>query len=140
LSAAVIVAAVAAIVVIAAATGGAAQRVAKAEPLGLEPLMAHSLVAPEPTSACQTSLGTSCYSPAQFENAYDLGPLHSKGVDGSGITIAIVDSFGSPTIASDLHQFDQTFGQANAFGVPADPAILQDPNLTIIQPADGASV
>src|SRR5262249_33761484 len=50
-------------------------------------------------------------------------------------TIAIVDSFGSPTIANDLHQFDQTFGVANPYGIPVDPAIAQDPSLTIIHPA-----
>jgi subtilase family serine protease len=55
--------------------------------------------------------------------AYNLGPLHSAGIDGRGKTIVIVDSFGSPTIQNDLRVFDQTFG------LP-DP-----PSLTILQPA-----
>jgi subtilase family serine protease len=61
--------------------------------------------------------------------------LHAHGIDGRGTTIAIVDSFGSPTIRNDLHAFDQEFGRAAMPGIPADPAILHDPKLTIIQPA-----
>ena len=90
---------------------------------------------PRPTSDCVTLLGIRCYSPAQFENAYNLAALHNAGITGAGQTIAIIDSFGSPTIAADLHQFDQTFGVSNPWGVPIDPAIAKDPKLTIIQPA-----
>jgi subtilase family serine protease len=54
--------------------------------------------------------------------AYNVTPLHAADIDGSGRTIVIVDSFGSPTIRNDLHVFDQ------AFGLP-DP-----PKLDIIQP------
>ena len=90
---------------------------------------------PRPTSDCVTLLGIRCYSPAQFENAYNLAALHAAGIDGAGQTIAIVDSFGSPTIAHDLHVFDQTFGVSNPWGVPIDPAIAKDPKLTIIHPA-----
>jgi subtilase family serine protease len=64
-----------------------------------------------------------CYEPFQIQDAYDLAPLFSKGVDGQGQTIVIVDSYGSPTIAHDLQVFDQ------AFGLPAPPS------LTVIQPA-----
>jgi subtilase family serine protease len=42
--------------------------------------------------------------------------LHSSGVDGRGQTIAIVDSFGSDTMAHDLHVFDQAFGVAAMCG------------------------
>jgi subtilase family serine protease len=127
--------AAAAIVVLGGATTAQARPTAVARPLLSRPIAARPAVSPEPTSACLTTFGIHCYSPAQFEKAYDLGPLHAFGVNGSGQTIAIVDSFGSPTIANDLHQFDQTFGVSNAFGVPVDPAIARDPKLTIIQPA-----
>jgi subtilase family serine protease len=63
-----------------------------------------------------------CYAPAQLAQAYDLEPLWRAGWTGAGRTIAVVDSFGSPTIRQDLHAFDV------AFGYP-------DPKLTIIQPA-----
>src|SRR5436190_17341260 len=113
-------------------TGAAAHHAARVGGLVLQ---AKARTAPSPTSACLTSIGIRCYSPAQFAAAYRLNELAAAGIDGSGQTIAIVDSFGSPTIASDLHQFDQTFGVSNAYGIPVDPAIAQDPKLTIIQPA-----
>jgi subtilase family serine protease len=62
-------------------------------------------------------------SPAQLRTAYDLGPLLRHGIDGKGQTIVIVDSFGSPTITSDLAVFDKQFG------LPAPPS------LRVIQPA-----
>lgn len=77
---------------------------------------------PPSTSYCLQNLGIHCYQPAQFAKAYNLIPLHSAGIDGSGTTIVIVDAFGSPTIANDLKVFDQEFG------LP-DP-----PSLTILQP------
>ena len=78
---------------------------------------------PPTTAQCQVSFGLSCYSPAQLQAAYDLRPLYARGETGAGRTIAIVDSFGSPTIAQDLAKFDADFG------LPAPPS------LKIIQPA-----
>src|ERR1700735_930286 len=42
-----------------------------------------------------------CYDPAQIDQAYSLG----AGQDGAGVTIAIIDTYGSPTISSDLATF-----------------------------------
>ncbi|HEV7206508.1 MAG TPA: S53 family peptidase [Jatrophihabitans sp.] len=86
-------------------------------------VLAHTLAFPPDTAYCQQHLGINCYSPVQYQKAYDLAPLYGHGVTGKGRTIAIVDSFGSPTIADDLHVFDQNYG------LP-DP-----PSLQIIQPA-----
>ena len=47
------------------------------------------------------------YTPAQIRHAYGFDQL--KG-NGSGQTIAIVDAYGSPTLASDLATFSTTFG------------------------------
>jgi subtilase family serine protease len=44
------------------------------------------------------------------QSAYDVGPLYANGLNGAGQTIAIIDSFGSDTIAHDLHVYDQAFG------------------------------
>jgi subtilase family serine protease len=104
-------------------SGAAALPVAAAAPLHTHVIDARGLSFVPTTSYCLAHFGIHCYSPAQFEKAYDLGPLHSHGIDGHGQTIAVVDSFGSPTIAHDLHVFDQTFG------LP-DP-----PSLKIIAPA-----
>jgi subtilase family serine protease len=68
------------------------------------------LPTPLATSACRAKLGIDCYSPLQYRSAYDLNPLYQAGITGSGKTILIVDSFGSPTIQSDLDVFDKQWG------------------------------
>jgi subtilase family serine protease len=77
-----------------------------------------------PTTAdCEAAFQIACYAPFQFQRAYNLNPLFGHGLNGNGRTIAIVDSFGSPTIAQDLAQFDADFG------LPAPP------KLRVIHPA-----
>jgi subtilase family serine protease len=63
-----------------------------------------------------------CYSPQEIRNAYNLTPVINAGYIGTGQTIVIIDSFGSPTIASDLATFDA------GYGLP-DP-----PSLTVLSP------
>ena len=63
-----------------------------------------------PNEAQCISVGRTCFTPQALQSAYNLGPLYSAGFNGQGMTIAIVDSFGSDTIAHDLHVFDQAFG------------------------------
>lgn len=69
-----------------------------------------SLQSPPNTAFCLKNLGIHCYQPPQFLRAYNLNSLHEDGIDGRGMTILIVDSFGSPTIKHDLHEFDEQFG------------------------------
>ncbi len=69
------------------------------------------------------SIRLPCYSPAQIQSAYDEAPLFRKGIDGRGQTIAVVDSFGSPTIRRDLAEFDKRFH------------LPSPPSLRIIRPA-----
>jgi len=78
---------------------------------------------PPTTSQCLALKGIACYSPIQYQQAYDMNPLYGQGLTGKGMTIALVDSFGSPTAGSDLATFDR------AFGLP-DP-----PSFKVIQPA-----
>ncbi|MGH8989543.1 MAG: S53 family peptidase [Acidimicrobiales bacterium] len=73
------------------------------------------------------SIRLPCYDPVQIETAYDEEPLLAEGVDGRGETIAIVDSFGSPTIRRDLDTFDAQF------------VLPSPPSLRIIQPAGAVS-
>jgi subtilase family serine protease len=80
-------------------------------------------VTPPTTAQCRASFGIACYSPHQLQAAYRLTKLYGKGLSGRGRTIALVDSYGSPTIAADLSAFDK------AFGLPAPP------KLTTIAPA-----
>ena len=50
------------------------------------------------------------YTPQQMRTAYDLTPELAKGITGTGETIAIIDSYGSPTAWSDLQTFDKEYG------------------------------
>src|SRR5882757_955333 len=77
---------------------------------------------PPSSDECMTVYRLECYLPPQIRTAYGVTPLLDGGTDGSGTTIAIVDSFGSPTIEHDLHVFDQAWG-------------LPDPHLETITPA-----
>src|SRR3954465_16024975 len=63
-----------------------------------------------PTEAQCESVGRTCFTPQAIQSAYNLGPLYHQGFDGRGTTIAIGDSYGSDTMAHDLHVFDQQFG------------------------------
>ena len=96
---------------VSAVTAAAHQPSVRAVPdLGNPALSTKQFPAPITTAQCQAELGISCYTPVQYRVAYDLNPLYAKGITGAGRTIVIVDSFGSPTIANDLHVFDQQFG------------------------------
>lgn len=64
-----------------------------------------------------------CSTAKQLETLYDMTPLYAKGENGKGVTIAVVDAFGSPTIVHDLAYFDRVM------------KIPNPPKLTIIQPA-----
>jgi subtilase family serine protease len=63
-----------------------------------------------PTEAQCFSVGRRCFTPQSTRAAYNVGPLYTQGVDGTGTTIAVVDSFGNDNMAHDLHVYDQAFG------------------------------
>ena len=63
-----------------------------------------------PTQAQCNAVGRRCFTPLSTRASYNLNPLYAAGIDGSGVTIAIMDSFGSDTIAHDLHVYDQRMG------------------------------
>ena len=65
---------------------------------------------PAATADCEKAEGIACFDPGQLRAAYRLPSLYAKGITGKGVTIMIVDSFGSPTIKADLAAFDQQFG------------------------------
>jgi subtilase family serine protease len=69
-----------------------------------------------PTQAQCNSVGRRCFSPQAIRASYNLLPLYAGGKDGRGRTIAIVDSYGSDTMAHDLHVFNQAFGLAPMCG------------------------
>jgi subtilase family serine protease len=85
-----------------------------------------SSTTPPAESAC-FAIGRRCFTAAAMENSYNLAPLYAAGHAGQGVTIAIIDSFGNPNMASDLANFDTQMnlphmcgepGQACGAGVP----------------------
>jgi subtilase family serine protease len=98
-----------------------AARVAVARPFAVRLGNVH-WAQPPTTGQCIQALGLACYRPSQFQQAYDLKPLYAHGLNGAGKTIILVDSFGSPTIKSDLATFD------SSFHLPAPP------HFTVLQP------
>lgn len=54
--------------------------------------------------------GLACFTPHALRVAYGVEPLIQKGYTGSGQTVVIIVSFGSPTLQQDLDMFDQQFG------------------------------
>ncbi|MGZ4105276.1 MAG: S53 family peptidase, partial [Actinomycetota bacterium] len=63
-----------------------------------------------PTEADCFAFNRRCFTPQAIYASYNLNPIYDAGFDGTGYTIAIVDSYGSDTMAHDLHVFDQAFG------------------------------
>jgi subtilase family serine protease len=106
-----------------AAAGAARASVAVAIRPDAIRLRGAALQAPPTTAQCEKAYHIACYLPGQLRTAYNVAPLYARGVTGTGATIAIVDSFGSPTIRADLATFDRQFGY------PAPP------KFTIITPA-----
>lgn len=118
------------LVAVLAACGGAALAGA---PIGVATLSAASLPAPVPAvsdyqllststtppseSAC-LAIGRRCFTATAMENSYNLPPLYANGDEGQGVTIAIIDSFGNPNIASDLANFDTQMGLPHMCGEP----------------------
>jgi subtilase family serine protease len=105
--------------------------------------MARSGAGPAPTDEFCRTVGLSvgdqgtapCYSPQQMRKAYGLDGLIDAGMVGAGQTIVIIDSYGSPTIAADLHTFDKGYGLpdppsftvlAPLGEVPWDPTLYPD--------------
>ena len=78
---------------------------------------------PSTTAQCEQSIRIACYNPLQLQRAYNLPVLYARGITGKGATIVIVDPYGSPTIVSDLRDFDST------------ESVPNPPSLQIIRPA-----
>jgi subtilase family serine protease len=99
-------------------------------------LVAGRMSQPPTTAECEADYGLACYQPFQLQRAYHLAPLFSRGIDGKGETIVIVDAFGSPSIASDLQTFDSQVGLPNP---PSFRVITPEGPITTT-PANCASV
>jgi subtilase family serine protease len=92
-----------------AGRGGHAQALPSPTPVWNDAQLISSSATP-PTEAQCFSAGRRCFTPRSLQAAYNVGQLYASGLDGRGQTIAIVDAYGSDTMAHDLHVFDQAFG------------------------------
>jgi len=98
-----------------AATGDSSDQLATNNPIVPDYAFVTASTTP-PTEAQCVSVGRTCFTPQAIQSAYNVGPLYAAGFDGRGTTIAIVDSYGSDTIAHDLHVFNQAFGLQSMCG------------------------
>jgi subtilase family serine protease len=93
---------------------GAAATAVPTGHLGLHPAVTDytqmSTSTTPPTESQCYSAGRRCFTPVSTRAAYDVQSLIDRKLDGRGMTIAIVDSHGSDTIAHDLHVYNQAFG------------------------------
>jgi hypothetical protein len=80
------------------------------------------------TAAPHAVPGPTGLTPSQVRAANGFTQITDAGsANGAGTTIAIVDAYGDPTIAGDLHAFDQQFG-------------LADPTLTRVNQTGGSTL
>jgi subtilase family serine protease len=64
------------------------------------------------------AVGRRCFTSTSMQNSYNVGPLYASGHAGQGVTIAIIDAFGNPNMASDLNVFDTQMGLPHLCGEP----------------------
>ena len=78
------------------------------------------------------AIGARCFTPASMANAYNYAGLHAAGNQGQGITIAVIDSFGSDTIRHDLNVFNTQFGLPHMCGEEGVVCATGMPTFTIL--------
>ncbi len=102
-----------------ARTAGVAVLIAAAMLMGLtapaSAAVPDSTTEPPPTTQqCLVATGFACYNVNQIHNAYDMGPLLRRGLDGAGQTIALIPPLHLPNLAHDLAVFSRAFGLPSA--------------------------
>lgn len=63
---------------------------------------------------CVTNFGLACYGPSALHQAYQIPWSVNGELAGTGQQVAIIDAFGSPTVASDLATYDAAFNLPSA--------------------------
>jgi subtilase family serine protease len=64
----------------------------------LDPAFGAGYPSPLPYAPCG-------YKPPQLQSAYDLSGPIASGIDGSGVTVAVVDAYASPTLLADGQEY-----------------------------------
>jgi subtilase family serine protease len=94
-----------------------------------------------PTEAQCFAINRRCFTATAMENSYNLTPglytltgtgqgVTAAGEAGQGMTIAIIDSFGNPNMASDLANFDTQMGLPHMCGEPGQACGTGIPTFT----------
>jgi subtilase family serine protease len=90
-----------------------------------------------PTDAeCRAQGNGPCYSPQEIRTAYGLNKLIDAGMVGSGQTIVLIESYGSPTIMADLQTFDLDYGLPD----PPSLKVLAPLGTVPFDPSNGTQV
>src|SRR5262245_49786301 len=100
-------------------------------PLAVDFEQVGAALAPPSEAACNAR-GRRCFAPAAFQNAYRLSDLYAAGNRGQGITVAVVDSFGSDIIRADLNNFNTQFGLPHMCGEDNHVCAAGDPKFDIL--------
>jgi subtilase family serine protease len=83
-----------------------------------------------PSEAQCFAISRRCFTATSMQNSYNLSPLYAADVKGQGVTIAIIDSFGNPNMASDLANFNTQMGLPHMCGEPGQACGAGTPTFT----------
>lgn len=84
-----------------------------------------------PSQANCNAVGRRCFDASAIQNSYNLPALYQGTTNqGQGVTIAIIDSFGNPNMASDLGNFNQQMGLPHMCGEPGQQCTSGMPTFT----------
>ena len=103
------------LVSIAGAEGGTSNALPLPQPMFSDAQLISTSVTPPSEAQC-FSVGRRCFTAAALETSYNLLPLYQAGNQGQGVTIAIIDSYGSDTIANDLNVYSTQMGLPHLCG------------------------
>ena len=92
-----------------AATGNNSNIVYTVHPIAIPASLTADAQFPTPEQ-CIAGAGLACYTPQILHTAYQIPWTINNKLAGTGEQVAIIDAFGSPTIAQDLATYDTEFG------------------------------
>jgi hypothetical protein len=79
------------------------------------------------------------YAGAQLQNAYGVGSAIASGNDGTGVTVAVIDAFASPTAGADLARYSREHGlPAPKLKEQVPPGIYKHPTTKKYDPSGWA--
>jgi subtilase family serine protease len=116
-----------------APAGSAALAAASSLPVPVPAVSDYQLLTSSTTPPAEAdcyAIGRRCFTAAAMEASYNLPSLYAAGDKGQGMTIAIIDSFGNPNMASDLANFNTQMGLPPMCGEPGAACGARIPTFT----------